>query len=689
MRAGWPGWVLGAVGAEALLALTLCSAQPSSPQVAHSGGSCAPLPAEAWCSSFGLNGQQVFGYDGVDLLERDKAIKHLLLANDQASVAFTTLECLDTFKVNVCMSLFPLCDTETGLPRKLCKATCDTTHDLCAGLIELAAAAGLGNHIFGCEDTIGDPANADSNLYSDFLEEWRGDQAYEEGEYQSSVLGQEDVTLQCAAPVEVSGYCPAQAGCGAPLVSMRYPLAVDRGIGLLDPAVPEDAEYCSNSSLALDCTRCLDICELPCPTPLMYSDAQLTWQWVLQWVPGVLGLPLNVVVVLGENARLFRRRASHARRNINDCLVLLLGIFSIVIALIDSIPSLVLRSDMRCAGHPTFSGFANVDGSKFCRFGLVRVHILQAQTFALMCLLLHTRAKLLASMSMTRFQPFRHAQKRTFLLVFVVPAVLAVFSYALEADQLFESSSAYRVANGGPFIARYMHVPNSIRYAFTCGPKFSNVAEELFVVQLPLLLGGVLACGISMSILRKIGVVQRIEATAERAASLRNDANMPKRRGRGSPGRGSPLLVALARAVTKLAFLNVLLTCFNLVATLTFLPTAQDFGFNSWIWESCTQTQGSLLDKETLVSNVRNLSLGSDWTPEVSEAICGKPGDGAPPIAGLYVMALAGSVAALGTGVIFYKSSLRSFNLYRNLRSSHVTPNTANSAHSTVNTLLK
>ena len=464
---------------------------------------------------------------------------------------------------------FPPCDPTGSFPVRTCKSACEalyTKAELCSAAFSTATSSGLGASIARCNkagETIGDAALSANFLYPIYLPAWKGEPYFVDDS--SSATYQETDGMGKSAPV-VCGKIPAtgyESGsgvqqqtcaatvCSAPLMKRRLPSLVDTKKDL-NMRNASNVDYCKTAE---DCTNCTDTCVIGCPYPLLYSDAQYTMQWALVWVPGVLALPIVLLIIVSENAKL----AGMKRKNITDRYMQLAAVFCLLHILTDSIPSMVLRNDMRCDGQDSYSQQLNLYGSKAQYVGRVKPNLLQALMFTVVLTLYKVRCQLKASLKMQRYTPGCGLKTATWLLIFVVPLTCYVANLVITSNPWVDTSSNYRKANGYPLVYASLYIPNDIRYQFTSGPKFPTVADEYLWVQVPLMVAGALALVLAAALL---GTVYDMHASTNGKSEKGSDSTTKK----------------LAWNMLRFAGAVIICVLLNAAATISYLPNALDFG---------------------------------------------------------------------------------------------------------------
>jgi len=621
-----------AAAAAALLLLVgsrLAAAQP------RTGGECVTYPDTGlYCSSLGLGGESVFLYDGEDL-EAMSSECQVALSTIKAAAngARGSPECVYNYERAACLTWFPLCDASTQLPRRPCASLCENiTTDLCLNIVQLSAQTSLKDDVFRCDDTIGDPTRGRTGFYRYYPEGWDGEAAFVPDTYTETAFPP-PAELQCvgmSADAEIP--CkPLQ--CRQPYVERRFPQVKDKGTMAPDYVNAEDFRECfesSGSDAMENCTQCFSSCFMPCPLPTAYTDTEYTVMWVLNWLPGVLSFPLSLAVFVSEASKFIaiRRR----KRNIADVLILLSSMFCILLFALDAFPSMILREDMACAGYDHVSEYANLEGSAICTVGKIRPHVLQALLATVACTLHNVWQKLRASLAMSKYTVSPLSRFAFGLSIFGIPVVLAVLTFALEADLLFQFSTQYRRSKGGDLDVGFLYIPNLLRYAFSCGPKFSTIPEETLIVHVPMLLIGFVCVGYSFLVMMLVRVLGGQGASGSAAMDGKRKKDQA--------------IYQLAKRMLMFAGACTFLVMLNFLSSLLFLPRAVEFGLQTRRWDSCIKSGINFNTRE----NIRD---PTDLSLEAALSHCGSLGDFAPSAFLLYLITLTQSLPPLAFGFVF------------------------------------
>ncbi len=417
-------------------------------------GACEEWPASVadasnnFCGS--LIGTSVYVFKSSGSLEEQfralvgKTASLMTLANTVASPA-----CLDEFITIICNSWFPACDKATQLPRLPCASGCDKlqTAPFCLNAFELAASAGLSNRIVTCSRMIGDAAQVADYTMPNFYASWQGTPMFRPATYAESINGVE-ATLQCV-PLHADGGEAAAGGGGAgpaaprkcpprhckePMQKRRIPAYSQSTVTLNRP---ELWDYCNTTD---DCDLCMENCFFGCPYQHIYDEAEYSSMWTLNWLPGVVALPLAALVLYSEAAKLARQK----RKNVTDYYILFAAALCIVHVVVDSLPSLVLGSDLRCDGIDTMIAYRNGKGHAMQLVGQLKVNVMQSLMFVVAFTLWKVRQQLVASKSMSKYNPSAAIRALAVLCIFVVPALSALLCYALSADYRYEQNRCVR-----------------------------------------------------------------------------------------------------------------------------------------------------------------------------------------------------------------------------------------------------
>ncbi len=298
--------------------------------------------------------------------------------------------------------------------------------------------------------------------------------------------------------------------------------------------------------------------------------------WLLNWVPGLLSLPLTLLVVYSEVGRI--KRIKSRDRNLTEFYLIIAASLCILHVLVDSIPSMILGSDMRCGGggRDVFSSYVKPNGHPMQSVAAVKVNIMQSLMFTVAFMLWKVRQQLAASKRMAKYTPSRGIRLCYVLCAFLIPLLSLLLCLALQADVLYEQNNTYRSMHGGPILYESLSIPNDVRYMYTGGPKFNSTVTELVLVQGPSLLAG---CALPLLSLNLISIVLRMGVTVVA------DQKSPN----GSPSGGNQALRKLAISMIYFAVVSLICICVQVEAVSTFLPQAAVFGSKMLGFVTCAQ----------------------------------------------------------------------------------------------------
>lgn len=509
-------------------------------------------------------------------------------------------------------------------------------------IIAIVESLGLSSLVYQCTDTIGTAAPSTSHsaitgLFYHYLEDWDGEPIFEETTYSDI----DNSNLECITETELEVDSCSGNDCAWGMTNVWYPTLLDATTGLVEYNDPEDFDYCfysgSNSS-DMNCTRCDSVCDIACPLPFIYTDHQYTSLWVTTWLPGFIGLPLSISVVLNERKRVLHLK----RRDFTDWIVCVSAIICIMLFFLDSLPSAILAEDMRCNGYDVLDFRVNSYGNSYCEFGKIKPHLLQALLLCVAITLYKVYRQIKASRAMSRYIPSRGFIIFSRLGLILIPGLLSLGTFLLEADQLYMTSYNYRIAQGGSYFEELMYFPNLIRYAYSCGPLFESELEEWIFVQGPLLLIGLSCVLLSFLLLHNVMAMGGFTISS-RGKGTTAPTNKAK----------TNSLYALAINMLIFAGFSTMLVLINAIATFSFLPNAKSFGVEVDMWVRCARTgidwKTAVAENATDVSNY----VSTNKTKAGVIAHCGALEDHAPDFSLIILQAVAQSLPPLCFGFIF------------------------------------
>ena len=294
--------------------------------------------------------------------------------------------------------------------------------------------------------------------------------------------------------------------------------------------------------------------------------------WALNWVPGLLSFPLTLLVVFSEAGRIKRVKARD--RNVTEYYIITAACLCVLHVLVDSIPSMVLGSDMRCGGggRDVFSAYVKPEGHTMQKVAAVKVNIMQALMFTVAFMLWKVRQQLSASKRMAKYTPSRGIRLCYVLCAVVVPLLSLVLSVALRSDVRYEQNSQWRSQHGGAILYESLSIPNDIRFMYTGGPKFNSTVMELVLVQGPSLVAGAALPLLSLNL---ITIVVGMGGSVSSAGA---DAKSKS---------GNPALRKLAINMIYFAIVSLICICVQAEAVTTFLPQAAVFGAKMSAFVTC------------------------------------------------------------------------------------------------------
>lgn len=368
--------------------------------------------------------------------------------------------------------------------------------------------------------------------------------------------------------------------------------------------------------------------------------------WLLNWVPGLLSLPLTLLVVYSEVGRIKSVRSRD--RNLTEFYIIIAAGLCILHVLVDSIPSMILGSDMRCGGRDIFSAYVMPDGHAMQSVAAIKVNIMQSLMFTVAFMLWKVRQQLAASKKMSKYSPSRGIRLCYVLCAFLVPLLSLLLCLALRADIQYEQNTSWRTMHGGQITYESLSVPNDVRYMFTGGPKFNSTVKEFILVQGPSLLAGfalpLLSLNLIMIVLRMGGSV---------VASQKSSSG------------GNQALRKLAISMIYFAVVSLICICVQVEAVATFLPQATVFGSKMTGFVTCAAAGIPLkywgADGKVLKGGNEHVFLENDLNATLEK--CGNYVEMAPPSAIIQRLLLSQSMPIFLFGGLFALPALRQLKL--------------------------
>jgi hypothetical protein len=167
--------------------------------------------------------------------------------------------------------------------------------------------------------------------------------------------------------------------------------------------------------------------------------------WILNWLPGVASLPLSLLVVFSEYVKLKRMK----KKNATEFYILIAASICVLYALLDSLPSMILGTDMRCDGIEFYSVY-KTNGHRAQKVAQLKVNLMQSLMFTVVFTLWKVRQQLKASKSMSKYTPSAGNKLCALFFIVLLPISTAVLCYAYETDAKYELGTRYRTDHGGP-----------------------------------------------------------------------------------------------------------------------------------------------------------------------------------------------------------------------------------------------
>ncbi len=378
--------------------------------------------------------------------------------------------------------------------------------------------------------------------------------------------------------------------------------------------------------------------------PLIYTDNEWTSMWLLNWLPGVLSLPLSLLVVYSEVGRI--KRVKQKDRNVTEYYLFIAAGLCVLHVIVDSIPSMILGSDMRCgANRDIFFHSVYPEGSSMQQVAAIKVNIMQALMITVAFMLWKVRQQLKASKKMSKYSPSRTIRFGYVFCAILVPIISLLLCRALRADFRYEQNTAFRSQNGGQIVYDSLTVPNDVRYMYTGGPKFNSTIKEFVLVQGPSLIAGIALPLLSLNL---IGTVI---AMGGKVSAVSADSKS---------GGGNPALRKLAMSMIYFAVVSLICIGVQVEAVFTFLPQAVVFGSKMAMFLTCAQSGVPTQfweNGQIVKGGNQHVFLESDLETTLQK--CGDYVAMAPPAAIIQRLLLSQSLPILLFGGLFALPALR------------------------------
>uniref|UniRef100_A0A7S2WUE8 FZ domain-containing protein n=1 Tax=Mucochytrium quahogii TaxID=96639 RepID=A0A7S2WUE8_9STRA len=514
------------------------------------------------------------------------------------------------------MATFPPCfeARSESWPQKMCPKMCLSLWDSCGLGFENVERAGFGDHLIKCSDKIGNATKvAYTYLYQHYLQQWNGSYMYMDRSTALVSPAGNSIDVPCFDSEKITTRCSRKQ---CPLPYVEY----SRSISTMDSF---NSSTCSDKGIdGIDCDNCESTCQQQCPYPL-WDEATWDRMWIARWLPAVLGIPLNLGISVIEGRKL-RSKSIRTRAQANVW-VFLCAFVGLLYALLDAVPTMVLKADIRCNGDPVLSE-DNHGGHPFCKVGVYNVHLLQILLGCVGVTMFQLYQKLKYA---AKFKSYTLSRRSTVLcsVYVLLPVVLILIHSTLPTLD----GQPNTIVNGTTILTD-MYDANNIRYQFSCGPRFEHLEYEWGLVMIPLIFYGSILIIYSALLLQMVFQMTVASSNGQRKAVNRTMMN-------------------LAKTMIRLSLVCAFLTFLNLGTVVPFLGKALEFSGDLYFFSRCAASGGDLTQCAGNVSAC-DIEMSLDNITAIEEK-CGKYDEMAPNPALMVLINLSYSCPPFAFGLLF------------------------------------
>jgi len=643
-----------------LIGATAQGAVTQQPLTGHVYGACQPYDNSTTnhCGPFGMPGS-VFVYDGttMELMEEQVGVAFgvIMLASSVAKG-----DCMNQYLQLLCLMSFPPCYSESSVdvPQRICKPHCEyVIDDECSETFSAVRSLGFASNVMSCVDEIGDQAKTGTFSYVNYLNQWSGTPL-------SLAAATEDIALPDSSIETVPCFTPGADGivsqrtpCASPYMEVTY---------TRDPTNETAIAFCRDYSNDLNTKICISQCSLPCKYPI-WADSAYIWdiQWLCKVIPGLIAIPLNILVLVSESSKHIRAKKQKKKSPANGYIVLC-ALFGLLYTLFDALPSAIMKFDLRCDGADNMIE-ASENGAAVCDVFAYSIHLLQAMMAAVGVTLYQLYRKLSAASDMKSYKPSELDLICSVLYIGVFPLVafIGAAGFALTEEErsgMFSTNATEtQTATYNKFRNQYKDA-YYIRSAFTCMPAFNSDLYDWLFITGPLLMTG------AISIFFSFKLLQVVRKMAGGSLGLTGSS-----KGKGS----SKTTMALARTMLMFSFACFILNVINISTMIPYMVQAEIFARNIRRWVECSATGVNLAQcQRDFNGDISKCKNDMDITNKTQvEGFCGVFDESAPSWALLAGMNFAKSVAPMVFGLLFGRTAL--FTLMKTCKAGIIHPGTS------------
>jgi len=595
----------------------------------HEWGECKPYQGGV-CDEYGMKGQDVFVYHNTSQFVTEFKLGIVFQLINIGATTVGDSYCVLIWKELYCRAYFPPCEKGDGYvaPKKMCKSACEHVHEECKSGFQAVVYNGFGSNIVQCTDKIGDPdpTKLGNFMYPDHITQWVDTLMFEPEETTTlQVPGVGSKEVACWKQDGHRKKCPLRK-CTTPYFEMSVARV---------PNSANESVCRANKEDSIDCLACSSKCYIACPHPV-YTQGVWDTLWWFRWLPSVLSLPFNFMVMVNEFVKMGYTKPAKERKKKGGSKgsgwVFLCALVGFLFAAFDGIPTMVSDYDLRCDGYPAVEDTINDLYSSYCNnFGRYCIHIFQILLGCVSITLEQLWRKLQKAQKMQAYHQGLKSKLGCALFVFGLPFTLFVIHTQQEVhDGPLKPNTTMRELTDA----------NNIRYAFSCGPRFDSVSMEWALVMGPIILYGCVLVVFSILLIKEVSKLTGGSTTADKNVSKST--------------------LALARAMTKFAICCFSLVVLNLCTLVPFLSKATQFTVELQDWKSCVATGVNL--KKCPAGDLSKCEMRVDLaTNQTSrDEFCGLFDASAPAPAFMAFIHLSYSLPCLVFGALFGFKAVKS-----------------------------
>ena len=382
--------------------------------------------------------------------------------------------CLAPLLELLCRTAYPDCEivpggpvfSSTTLPVLLDKTACTQVAASCATTFQALAQQSI--DLYTCEDTF--PNNTLGTFYLLCLIEFA----------LVSMLMASDV---CLVPGysdyyfdKLEGKDVFPSGSATYIINTSDAFTTSENFAfVVETALPSKfniSEQCENLQCVEDqfyrAVDCNCVFAPSCPFPAYPLDVYEI-SWIIVVVLGMCSVPFNVTIV------------AHWKRFQQVPFIPVAAVVGLLYVVVDTLPVVIIKYGFSCRTEGanaliSLLSFENFEEEWYCTVNKGSVHLLQMLINAAVLGIASIYDAVKAAKEGKRVRPSSRRMTRNafiVLYVFAIPLACLIATFTIGSD-----STSFRAAN-------------ELRYAFSCGPRYSEIWQEALFVQVPIVFSGV------------------------------------------------------------------------------------------------------------------------------------------------------------------------------------------------------